>query len=72
MKTGHKTPCRQGDVIDVRSPVSGRPYHEHGVIVTDPAAQGKVAGIGGYDCRPATAQERAQAEKEGRVRTEYL
>jgi hypothetical protein len=58
MRTHRNTSAKLGDVIDVRSAVSGRSYGEP-IIVTDTRADANRAmcGEGGWECRTATPAE---------------
>jgi hypothetical protein len=73
MRCGHKSPCKQGDVIETRgtgnAPGAGGVIST--VIVTDKNANGRVAGIGGYKCRDATPAEIKEAKASGKFRIQY-
>ena len=70
MRTNRTTAARKGDVIDVRSGVSGNSYGQ--ILITDERSAGRYGCVeGGHECRPATPQEVAQAKAEGRHSIHY-
>jgi hypothetical protein len=72
MRTHRNCSARRGDVIDVRSGVSGRSYGDP-VIVTDQRtpADRPCCAEGGHECRKATPSEVAAARAADRVIVVY-
>ena len=73
MRTHSNMPATKGDVIISRgtgnAPGAGGVIST--VIVTDSRANGRVPGVGGYECRDATPSEIKAAQDAGTIKTVY-
>jgi hypothetical protein len=70
MRTHRHESAKAGEVIEVRSSISGRSYGT--VIITDPRDTSEYHTVeGGHECREATEAEIKTAREEGRLRVSY-